>query len=68
MTFNSIRGQLGDIFILKSYSFIYESYGKESLIVMGNEYGSKTCLNIVSKLKESTDKNHEKHKLELFES
>lgn len=48
MTFNSIRGQLGDIFILKSYSFIYGSNGKESLIVMGNEHAGKTCLNVVS--------------------
>ena len=48
MTFNSIRGQLGDILILKSYSFFYGSYGKESLIVMGNEHGGKTCLDIVS--------------------
>jgi hypothetical protein len=37
MTFNSIRGQLGDTLILKSCGFIYGSYGKEYLIVMGNE-------------------------------
>jgi hypothetical protein len=65
MTFNSIRGQLGDIFILKFKSLIYGSYSKESLIVMGNEHGGKTCLNIVSQnLKKRTEKKHEKHKLE----
>jgi len=58
MTFNSIRGQLGDISILKSYSFFYGSYGKESLIVMGNERGGKTCLYIVSQnVQERTEKN-----------
>jgi len=65
MTFDSIRGQLCDILILKSFSFISGSYGKESLIVMGNGHGGKTCLNIVfQNLKERTEKKHEKHKLE----
>jgi len=65
MTFDSIRGQLCDIFILKSYSFISGSYGKESLIAMGNEHGGKICLNIVSQnLQERTEKKHEKHILE----
>jgi hypothetical protein len=61
MTFNSIRGQLSDIFILKSHSFFYGSYGMESLIVMGNKRGGKTCLYIVSQnLQERTEKKHEK--------
>jgi len=43
--------------MMKSYSLIYGSYDKESLIVMGNECEGKTCLNYcVSKFKENTIK------------